>query len=51
MTDPGNTPLEYKQLLNDKELRESQEKYGEDAFVAKMGAEGVKDLLKKIDLV
>ncbi len=50
VTDPGNTPLEYKQLLNDKELRESQEKYGDDAFVAKMGAEGVKDLLKAIDL-
>ncbi len=50
VTDPGNTPLEYKQLLNDKELREAQEKYGEDSFAAKMGAEGVKDLLKKIDL-
>lgn len=48
--DPGNTPLEYKQLLNDKELRECQETYGEDAFVAKMGAEGIKELLKKIDL-
>jgi DNA-directed RNA polymerase subunit beta' len=50
VTDPGETPLEYKQLLTDKELRESQEKYGEDAFSAKMGAEGVKQLLKKIDL-
>ena len=37
VTDPGETPLEYKQLLTDKELRESQEKYGEDAFSAKMG--------------
>ena len=50
VTDPGETPLEYKQLLNDKELRESEEKYGEDSFSAKMGAEGVKDLLKNIDL-
>ena len=49
--DSGNTPLEYKQLLNDKELREAQEKYGEDAFVAKMGAEGIKELLRRIDLV
>ncbi|MFA5675153.1 MAG: DNA-directed RNA polymerase subunit beta' [Christensenellales bacterium] len=49
--DPGNTPLEYKQLLNDKELRECQETYGEDEFVAKMGAEGIKELLKRIDLV
>ena len=50
VTNPGNTPLEYKQLLTDKELREAQEKYGEDAFVAKMGAEGIKDLLKDINL-
>jgi len=50
VTDAGETPLEYKQLLNDKELREAQEKYGEDSFTAKMGAEGVKDLLKDIDL-
>lgn len=50
VTDPKSTPLEYKQLLNDKELREAQEKYGEDSFVAKMGAEGIKILLKDIDL-
>ena len=50
VTDAGETPLEYKQLLYDKELRECQEKYGEDAFSAKMGAEGVKDLLRQIDL-
>ncbi|MGE5496231.1 MAG: DNA-directed RNA polymerase subunit beta' [Burkholderiales bacterium] len=50
VTDPKSTPLEYKQLLNDKELREAQEKYGDDAFVAKMGAEGIKDLLRDIDL-
>jgi stage V sporulation protein B len=46
VTDPKQTPLEYKQLLNDKELREAQEKYGDDAFTAKMGAEGIKELLK-----
>ncbi len=50
VTDPKSTPLEYKQLLNDKELRECQDKYGEDSFNAKMGAEGVKELLKQIDL-
>ena len=50
VTDPKDTPLEYKQLLNDKELRECQDKYGDDAFIAKMGAEGVKDLLRQIDL-
>ncbi|MBT3319261.1 MAG: DNA-directed RNA polymerase subunit beta' [Clostridia bacterium] len=50
VTDAGETPLEYKQLLNDKELRECQEKYGEDSFTAKMGAEGVKEILKKVEL-
>ena len=50
VTDAGDTPLEYKQLLSDKELREAEEKYGEESFTAKMGAEGVKLLLKDIDL-
>ena len=46
----GETPLEYKQLLTDKEYREAQSKYGEDAFKAGMGAEAVKILLKNVDL-
>ncbi|WP_066688020.1 DNA-directed RNA polymerase subunit beta' [Christensenella intestinihominis] len=50
VTDPGETPLEYKQLLTDKEYREAQAKFGEDAFSAGMGAEAVKVLLKKVDL-
>ena len=48
--DKGETTLEDKQLLTDKELREYQTKFGEDAFKAGMGAEAVKELLKKIDL-
>ncbi len=50
VTDPGETPLEYKQLLTDKEYREAQAKFGEEAFSAGMGAEAVKILLKKVDL-
>lgn len=50
VTDPGNTDLEKKQLLNDVEYREAQEKYGRDAFQAKMGAEAVRDLLATEDL-
>jgi len=50
VVDPGETPLEHKQLLTDKELREAQTKYGEDAFKAGMGAEAVKELLKQLDL-
>ncbi len=50
VTDPGNTDLETKQLLNDIEYREAQEKWGRDAFVAKMGADAVAELLRLEDL-
>ena len=49
ITDPGNTPLSYKQLLTEREYRENKEKYG-NTFQAKIGAEGIFDLLQKIDL-
>ncbi|AJD32103.1 MULTISPECIES: DNA-directed RNA polymerase subunit beta' [Clostridium] len=48
--DPKETPLLKKQLLNEKEYRESIDKYGDDSFVAAMGAEAVKTLLDEIDL-
>lgn len=49
VTDPGDTPLEKKQLLSEKEYRSYREKYGY-AFSAGMGAEAVKKLLQDIDL-
>ncbi|MCY6356103.1 DNA-directed RNA polymerase subunit beta' [Clostridium sp. ZS2-4] len=48
--DPKETPLLKKQLLSEKEYRESVDKYGEESFVAGMGAEAVKQLLEEIDL-
>lgn len=48
--DPGQTELEKKQLLNDLELREAQERWGKDSFVAKMGGEAIRDLLAAEDL-
>ncbi len=48
--DPGKTDLVKKQLLNDSEYREVVEKWGKDAFVAKMGGEAIYDLLKSEDL-
>lgn len=48
--DPKETPLLKKQLLSEKEYRESVDKYGEESFVAGMGAEAVKQLLQEIDL-
>lgn len=50
VVDPGRTTLERKQLLNDTELREAQEKWGSDGFVAHMGGEAVRELLEKEDL-
>jgi len=47
--DPGSTPLSVKQVLNEKEYRESLEKFGNN-FRAGMGAEAIKELLQKIDL-
>ncbi len=47
--DPGNTPLEPKQLLTDAEYKSSREKYGDD-FKAGMGAEAVREILAAIDL-
>ena len=49
VTDPGFTPLEEKQLLNEAEYREMRERY-EDEFKASMGAEAIRELLEKIDL-
>lgn len=48
--DQGQTELQPKQLLTETEYREAQEKWGRDAFVAKMGAEAVQDLLAREDL-
>jgi len=49
VTEPGDTPLKSKQLLSELEYREALEKYG-DSFTAKMGAEGIRDLLTAVDL-
>src|SRR5207244_10272297 len=48
--DPGSTPLKQNQLLSEHEFREARETYGPEAFVAKMGAEAVRDALAKVDL-
>ncbi len=47
--DPGDTELQYKQLLTEKDFREAYDRYG-NAFKAAMGAEAIKQLLMDIDL-
>ena len=48
VTDPGDTPLQKKQTLTEKEYQDMREKY-EDDFKAGMGAEAIKELLSEID--
>ena len=47
--DPGDTPLEKKQTISDKEYRSYYEKYG-NSFRVGMGAEAIQELLKEVDL-
>ncbi len=47
--EPGNTPLEKKQLLSEREYRDKKAEYG-NGFTAEMGAEAIKKLLRDVDL-
>ncbi len=49
--DPGDTPLRPCQLLTEEEARQARAKYGEESFEIDMGAEAVKKLLQKLNLV
>ncbi|UXR70557.1 DNA-directed RNA polymerase subunit beta' [Staphylococcus sp. IVB6246] len=49
VVDPGPTGLEKKSLLSEAEFRDYYDKFP-GQFTAKMGAEGIKDLLEEIDL-
>ncbi len=49
VTEAGDTPLEKKQLLSEKEYRSYYDKYGK-SFKAQMGAEAIRKLLQDIDL-
>ena len=48
--DPMSTPLKLHQLLSEHEYREAQETYGAEAFLAKMGAEAVREALANVNL-
>ena len=49
VTEPGLTPLERGQLLNEEQYMQMRQEHGDD-FDAAMGAEAVYDLLRTIDL-
>ena len=49
VTDPGMTPLKKFSIMSEDDYDAKVKEYG-DEFTAKMGAEGVKDLLEGLDL-
>ena len=51
--DPGTTGLEYKQVINDKQLRDLEETMGDSSktgLKVGMGAEAIRELLMAVDL-
>src|SRR5437867_199381 len=50
VVDPGTTPLQERELLSEGRYRKLVEEHGPDAFRAGMGAEAIRELLKKLDV-
>ncbi|MDR2806664.1 MAG: DNA-directed RNA polymerase subunit beta' [Puniceicoccales bacterium] len=50
ITDPGMTPLKKRQLIQEQEYEMLRGEYGDDAFVAKMGAVAIREILSEMDL-
>jgi DNA-directed RNA polymerase subunit beta' len=48
--DPGMTPFEKGQLLNEEEYMDAQDEYGEDAFNAQIGAEAIRTILQELNI-
>ncbi|MBQ3033061.1 MAG: DNA-directed RNA polymerase subunit beta', partial [Deferribacterales bacterium] len=48
--DPKNTDLKEREILTEEKYRRVEEEYGKNSFVAKIGAEAIKELLRKVDL-
>jgi len=49
VTDPGMTPLNRAQILSEDDYLAKVEEYGDD-FTALMGAEGIREMLRSLDL-
>ncbi len=49
VTDPGMTPLKKYSIMSEDDHDTKRKEYG-DEFIAKMGAEGIKDLLSDLDI-
>ncbi len=50
VVDPKDTPLKQKSLLTEEDYQKTVEQYGPAGFVAKMGGEAIRELLRELDL-
>jgi DNA-directed RNA polymerase subunit beta' len=50
VVDPGDAELKQNQLLTEEQFRKAREDYGPTAFRAQMGAEAIKELLRRVDV-
>src|SRR5512138_1877032 len=50
VTEPGLTPLKYRELLNEDQYLNALDEYGDDSFRADIGAEAIRAMLSAIDL-
>ncbi len=50
VVDPGETKLVQNQLLNEDQFRKAREEHGYSKFKAQMGAEAIKELLKRVNV-
>ena len=50
VTEPGLTPLKYRELLNEEQYLNALDEYGDDSFRADIGAEAIRAMLQAIDL-
>ncbi len=49
--DPGDAPLKENQILTEEECKQARAKYGDGSFEVDMGAEAIKKLLGKLNLI
>jgi DNA-directed RNA polymerase subunit beta' len=50
VVEPGLTPLKQNELLTEDQVLRYKEEFGEDSFTCGIGAEAVRDMLKRLDL-
>jgi DNA-directed RNA polymerase subunit beta' len=48
--DPMDTDLKEKELVSEERYRELRDRHGDGSFLAKMGAEAIKELLRRIEV-